>query len=234
LIKNLDFATFAFHEEYEEKLPVKVVFKPKPVLNPIAKIIADHNLKQLHIAETEKYAHVTYFFNGGHQEPYPQEERRLIPSPKVATYDLKPEMSALHTTEELLAKFRHFDFVVINFANADMVGHTGNLKAAIKACEIVDECVGRITAEALKEKYVILITADHGNAEQMINPNNGEPHTEHTTNPVPFILISDNPNFQNPLRTANQHGLILSDVAPTILKIMGLEIPKDITGQSLI
>lgn len=233
-LENLYFATFAFHEEYEEKLPVKVVFKPAIIANPLAKVLSEKGLKQFHIAETEKYAHVTFFFNGGTEKPFPAESRQLVPSPKVATYDLKPEMSAYHITEEVLAKFRHFDFIVINFANPDMVGHTGNLKAAIKACETVDECLGRIVPDALKENYVIIVTADHGNAEQMINPNTGEPHTEHTTNPVPFIIISENPVFQNPLRTNGEHGLILSDVSSTILKIMGLEKPKEMTGQSLL
>lgn len=232
-LRNLFFATFAFHEEYEEKLPVQVIFKPPTIQNPIAKVLADKGLRQFHIAETEKYAHVTYFFNGGREEPFPAESRQLVPSPKVATYDLKPEMSALHVTEEVLAKFRNYDFIVANFANADMVGHTGNLRAAIRACETVDTCLGRIVPDALKEQYVIIVTADHGNAEQMINPNTGEPHTEHTINPVPFIIISENPNFQNPLRSNGQHGLILSDVAPTILRIMSLEKPAEMTGESL-
>ena len=236
-LKDLYFATFAFHEEYAthaEKLPVKVVFRPAAIENPLAKVLSENGIKQFHIAETEKYAHVTHFFNGGREEPFSNEHRQLIPSPKVTTYDLKPEMSALHVTEEVLAKFRKFDFIVVNFANPDMVGHTGNLKAAIKACETVDICMGRVTSDALKEKYVIIVTADHGNAEQMINPNTGEPHTEHTINPVPFVIISDNPNYQNPLRTNGEHGLILSDVTPTILKIMDLEKPKDMTGESLI
>jgi len=233
-LKNLYFATFSFHEEYEEKLSVKVVFKPATIEHPIAREIADKGLKQFHIAETEKYAHVTYFFNGGREAPFAKEIHQLVPSPKVATYDLKPEMSALHITEEVLSKFRNFDFSVINFANADMVGHTGNLKATIKACEIVDEGVGRITSDALKEHFVIVITADHGNAEQMINPNTGEPHTEHTTNPVPFVIISENPAYQNPLRSDGSHGLILSDVTPTILQIMGLKKPQEMTGESLI
>lgn len=233
-LKNIYFATFSFHEEYEEKLPVKVVFKPATIEYPIARVLSEQKLKQLHIAETEKYAHVTYFFDGGRESPFAGETEQLIPSPKVATYDLKPEMSALHVTEEFLGKFRNFDFVVINFANPDMVGHTGNLKATIKACEIVDECVGRVVKDALKENYVVVITADHGNAEQMINPNTGEPHTEHTTNPVPFVIVSENPTFQNPLRANGEHGLILSDVAPTLLKIMGQEKPTEMTGQSLI
>lgn len=233
-LKNIYFASFAYYEQYEEKLPINAVFKPATIINTIAKIISLNKLKQFHIAETEKYAHVTYFFNGGREEPFEKETRQLIPSPKVATYDLKPDMSAIHITEEVLSKFKNFDFIVVNFANADMVGHTGNLKATIKACETVDECLGRIVPDGLKENYCIIITADHGNAEQMINPNTGEPHTEHTINPVPFVLISENPNFQSPLRQDGEHGTILSDVAPTILKIMGIKKPVDMTGESLI
>lgn len=233
-LNNLFFATFAFHEEYEEKLPVKVVFRPGGVLYPVAKIISENSLRQFHLAETEKYAHVTFFFNGGVETPFAGEERKLVPSPKVATYDLKPEMSARGVTDYFLGKLTNFDFIIINFANPDMVGHTGNLKAAVRACEVVDECLGRVVKKALQEKFIILVSADHGNAEQMINPNTGEPHTEHTINPVPFIVISDNPKFQNPLRQTNEHGFKLSDVAPTILKIMGFQQPKEMTGKSLI
>jgi len=229
---NLYFATFAFHEEYEEGLPVKVVFRPKTILHPLAKVLADAGLKQFHIAETEKYAHVTYFFNGGHEKQFSGEERILVPSPKIATYDLKPEMSAEDVTAKVLKKHSSYDFTIVNFANPDMVGHTGNLKAAIRACEFVDLCLGKIVQSGLEQKKVIIITADHGNAEQMINPNTGEPHTEHTTNPVPFIVLSDNPAWQNPLRQGED--LAISDVAPTILKIMNLAIPDEMTGKSLV
>jgi len=232
-LQNLYFATFAFHEEYEERLPVKVVFRHVDILNSLAKVISNHSLKQFHIAETEKYAHVTYFFNGGRDEPYALENRQLIHSPKVATYDLKPEMSAPQVTEALISQISSYNFVVLNFANPDMVGHTGNLKATIKACEVVDICLGKVVKKALKCKFTILVTADHGNAEQMINTHTGEPDTEHTINPVPFIILSDNPAFQSPLKVEN-HGLSLSDVAPTILKIMNLEAPKEMTGKSLI
>ena len=234
VLKNLYFATFAFHEEYEERLPVQVVFRPDDSLTPLAKVISEHSLKQFHLAETEKYAHVTYFFNGGHEQPFPKESRKLIPSPKVATYDLKPEMSAPAVTDELIFQIHNYDFVVANFANPDMVGHSGNIKATIKACEVVDTCLGRVVKEALKDQFTILVTADHGNAEQMINANTGEPDTEHTINPVPFIVVSEDSRFQNPLRAADSQDLSLSDVAPTILKIMNLEAPKEMSGKSLI
>lgn len=233
-LPNLYFATFAYHEEYEEKLPVQVVFRKTFSLSPLAKILAEKGLKQFHIAETEKYAHVTYFFNGGKENAFEKEDRLLIPSPKVETYDLKPEMSAKQITDEVLKKQKDYDFVIVNFANPDMVGHTGNNRAAVKACEFVDSCLGRIVKEAIQDKTII-ITADHGNAEQMINPNSGEPHTEHTTNPVPFILISEDPALQNPLKQDPKNQVLaLSDIAPTILKIMNLEKPAEMTGQSLV
>lgn len=234
-LPDLYFATFAFHEEYEERLAVQVVFRPTTILDPLAKVVADNNLRQFHIAETEKYAHVTYFFNGGRDQPFKGENRTLIPSPKVATYDLKPEMSAEAVTDTVLKKIDDYDLTVINFANPDMVGHTGNLRAAVKACEFVDICVGKIVQLVLPQKKVVIITADHGNAEQMINPNTGEPHTEHTTNPVPFILLSEDPALQNPLKqNHNNHSLVLADIAPTILKIMNLPVPQEMTGKSLI
>lgn len=233
--QNLYFATFAFHEEYEEKLPVEVVFRPTLIVNPFGKVLEDNKISQFHIAETEKYAHVTYFFNGGQEKPFEGEERKLIPSPKIKTYDLKPAMSAEEVTNEVLKHHHKYDFTIVNFANPDMVGHTGNLRATIKACEFVDLCLSKIIKSALENRKVVLVTADHGNAEQMINPNTGEPHTEHTTNPVPLIIISDNPEFQNPLRqNHNGHELVLSDIAPTILKIMGLEVPEEMTGKSLL
>lgn len=230
-IEPLYFATFAFHEEYEEKLPVQVIFRPSAILTPLAKVLSENNFKQLHVAETEKYAHVTYFFDGTQDKPFSREDWILVPSSKVPTYDLKPEMSAEQVTETVLKKFANYDFIVVNFANADMVGHTGNLKAAVRACEFVDVCLARIVSAAFKEKWVIIVTADHGNAEMMINPNTGEPHTEHTTNPVPFVVISENPAWQSPLVTGSH---ALSDVSPTILKIMGLGQPKEMTGKSLV
>jgi 2,3-bisphosphoglycerate-independent phosphoglycerate mutase len=234
IVNNLYFATFSYHEEYEEKLPVKVVFKLGGTLTPIAQVLSTNKLKQFHIAETEKYAHVTYFFNGGKEEPFYLENRLLVPSPKVATYDLKPEMSAPQITGHLLKILGKYDFIVVNYANPDMVGHTGNLKAAIRACEALDILVGRVVKEAISKKYTIIVTADHGNAEEMLNPNTGGPDTEHSINPVPFILISDKPEFQSPLNIKFDSPPKLSDVAPTILKIMNLEKPKDMTGNCLI
>ncbi len=234
-LKNLFFATYAFHEEYEEKLPVKVVFGQIFIKDTIGKSLQDNNLSQYHIAETEKYAHVTYFFDGGKAELFKKQKNQLIPSPKVPTYDLKPQMSANRVKDTLLDNLKKYDFSLVNFANPDMVGHTGNLKATVKACETVDACLGEIVPEALKDNRIVIITADHGNAEQMINPNTGEPHTEHTLNPVPFICISNDNDFQDPLRSSGgEHGLVLADIAPTILEIMKLEIPKDFMGKSLI
>ena len=234
VIKDLYFATFAYNEAYDKQTPVHPVFKQPNQTMPLAKVLSEANKKQLHLGETEKFAHVTYFFDGGSDKPFTGESREIIASPKVATYDLKPEMSAYKITDTLLAKYQSFDFCVVNYANADMVGHSGSLKAAIKACEIVDECLGRIVPEVIKNKWAVIITADHGNAEQMINPNSGEPHTEHTINPVPFMLISESPALQNPLRPEGTDGLKLSDIAPTVLKMMNISVPPEMTGKSLV
>lgn len=233
-IKNLYFATFAFLDEYTKNPNIKVVFHRRDISEPLAKVISDANLTQLHIAETEKYAHVTFFFNGSKEEPFPGEKRILVQSPKVATFDLKPEMSAPDVANKVLSNFNNFDLTVCNFANPDMVGHTGNIKATIRACEKIDELVGKITAEVLSKNAIVIITADHGNAEQMLNPNTGESYTEHTANPVPFILCSNEPNLQQPLRENGEHSLILSDISPTILDIFGLQKPKEMTGISLL
>jgi len=232
--KNIYLATFAFLEEYVDSQNIKVVFHHRNIANPLAKVISDAGLKQIHIAETEKYAHVTFFFDGSSEKPFPREEQVLVPSPRVATYDLKPEMSADQVANKIISNFKNFDFTVANFANPDMVGHTGNIKATIRACEAVDTELGRIV-EAVLGKAVVIITADHGNAEQKLNPNTGEPYTEHTINPVPFILCSDDPALQQQFRTATaEHGLSLCDIAPTILEIMGLNKPPEMTGVSLL
>ncbi|MBD3270399.1 2,3-bisphosphoglycerate-independent phosphoglycerate mutase [Candidatus Peregrinibacteria bacterium] len=207
---------------------IDVIYDKENIKNTIGEIISKSGLKQLRIAETEKYAHVTFFFSGGREEPFENEDRRMIDSPKVATYDLKPEMSALDITSELkddLKKAEH-DFICLNFANGDMVGHTGVFDAALKALETLDQCVGEIVEEAKKQGYVIFITADHGNVEFEKNED-GTPNTAHTTNKVPFIMIGTD-NFH--LKTNG----ILADVAPTVLKVMGVDAPSDMTGKSMV
>jgi 2,3-bisphosphoglycerate-independent phosphoglycerate mutase len=219
---------------YEEGLPVRVAYKTMEVKVPLAKVLSDGGLRQFHIAETEKYAHVTFFFNGRTEEPFPGEERVLVPSPRVATYDLQPEMSAYGITEELVRRIasREYDFIVANYANGDMVGHSGNLEATIKAVEAVDECIDRVVAAVQGAGGVMLITADHGNAEQMRDPETGGPHTYHTTNPVPFILVP--PEGSTLLKVQLREGGRLCDIAPTILDIMNMSMPDDMNCQSLI
>lgn len=220
--------------EYEEGLPVRVAFPPHDVREPIAAVIAEHGLKQFHTAETEKYPHVTFFFNGGRETPFPGEERVLIPSPKVATYDLQPEMSGPGVADAAVAAINsgQYDFIIVNFANPDMVGHTGVLAAAIAACETADTCAGRVVDAILAAGGAALITADHGNAEVMIDEATGGPHTAHTTNPVPVWLASP-PG--DPLRRATlRAGGRLADVAPTLLGLLGLPPAGDMTGKNLI
>ena len=207
---------------------VSVAFKPTVLTNTFGEYISGKGLKQLRIAETEKYAHVTFFFNGGNESQYEGEDRILVPSPKVETYDLKPEMSAPEVTENVVKAIEEqkYDSIILNFANPDMVGHTGNLDAAVKAIETIDECVGKVAKAVEKVSGVLLITADHGNAEQMIDYKTGEPHTAHTTNPVPLVLVGID---DVKLKTGK-----LADLAPTMLDIMGLEKPKEMTGESLL
>ena len=228
--KRLDL-TYVCFTEYDETIPNKVVaFHKVAITNTFGAFLAAHNLKQARIAETEKYAHVTFFFNGGVEEPNEGEERILVKSPKVATYDLKPEMSAYEVCDKLVEAIRSqkYDVIIINFANPDMVGHTGVEAAAIKAIEAVDECVGR-TVEAIKEvNGQMFICADHGNAEQLIDYETGEPFTAHTTNPVPFILVNADPSY------TLREGGCLADIAPTLIELMGLEQPKEMTGRSLL
>jgi 2,3-bisphosphoglycerate-independent phosphoglycerate mutase len=215
---------------YDERFSLPVAFPPIHLKNILGKVISNMGLRQLRIAETEKYAHVTYFFNGGEEEPFPLEDRCLIPSPReVPTYDLKPEMSAFDVTREVLTRIRShaYDLIILNFANMDMVGHTGNLKAAVAACEAVDRCVGEIVPEVLPRKGIAMITADHGNAETMID-DRGHVFTAHTTNPVPFILVDDRRRFI-PLKEG-----ILADIAPTVLWLMNIEKPEEMTGNVLI
>lgn len=223
----LAFATFT---QYDETLAVPVAFPPQYIGNTLGEVFSAAGLSQLRIAETEKYAHVTYFFNGGEEKPLPGEERVLIPSPKVATYDLKPEMSAGEVTDRVVAAIRSgkFDLIVMNYANGDMVGHTGLMDAAVKAVSVVDACVGRVTDAIRDRGGIACITADHGNADQMLDPDSGEALTAHTTNPVPFILVSELH------RRAKLRAGILADIAPTILDLAALAKPAEMTGRTLI
>ena len=223
--------TFVCFKDYDESIPnKKVAFKKEIIKNTFGEFLANHGKKQLRLAETEKYAHVTFFFNGGVEEPNNGEDRILVKSPKVATYDLKPEMSAYEVCDKLVdaIKADKYDVIVINFANPDMVGHTGVEAAVIKAIEAVDECVGK-AVDAVKEVGgQMFICADHGNAEQLIDEETGEPFTAHTTNPVPFILVNADPAYK--LR----EGGCLADIAPTLIELMGMQQPADMTGKSLL
>ena len=231
---NLDFVTFT---QYDPNFPVKVAFPPESLNNFIGQIVSENGLKQYRTAETEKYPHVTYFFNGGVEIPLPGEERHLIPSPRVATYDMKPEMSAEELTISCskAIKSGNYAFVVINFANPDMVGHTGNMDATIKAIEKVDKCIGQIVNATGEMGGSIVITADHGNAEVM-KGSEGEPWTAHTINKVPLILIEGEkrkiPNMGNEINLRENAGL--ADIAPTLLQLLNLPIPREMTGKSLI
>jgi 2,3-bisphosphoglycerate-independent phosphoglycerate mutase len=211
-----------------DDLPYPFAFSLPSLDNPLPDVLAAAGKTQYHTAETEKYPHVTYFFNAAREEQVKGETRVMVPSPKVATYDLKPEMSAPELTEATLKRIREVadDFILLNYANPDMVGHTGVLEAAVKACETVDEGLGKLVTALRAQGYTVLVVADHGNAEVMIDER-GEPHTAHTTNPVPFIVIGDDPTLR--LRSG-----VLGDVAPTVLKLLGLPQPPEMTGSSLI
>ena len=222
---------FVCFTSYDETMPnVHIAFKKEQIKNTLGEVLSNRGLTQLRIAETEKYAHVTFFFNGGEEKQYKGEDRILIPSPKVETYDLQPEMSAYEVTEKVVEAILSgkYDCIILNYANPDMVGHTGSLEAAIKAVEAVDECLGNVV-KAINEMHGnLIITADHGNCEQMIDYATGEPHTAHTTNLVPLILVSENQNIQ--LKSEGK----LADLAPTILDLMNIEQPKEMTGETLI
>ncbi len=209
---------------------VKIAFKPQSLTNTLGEYVASLGLKQLRIAETEKYAHVTFFFNGGVEKPNDNEDRELIASPKVATYDLQPEMSAFEVTERVLAKLDEdkYDVVILNYANCDMVGHTGIFDAAVTAVKTVDECVGKVVDKILEKGGSAILTADHGNADKMLDAD-GAPFTAHTTNKVPFVVIGE--QFKN---ATLLEGGILADVAPTLLDMMGVEKPAEMTGKSLL
>ena len=228
--KNLDLYYVTF-TQYDATLPnVNIAFKPEKLINTFGEYISKNGLTQLRIAETEKYAHVTFFFNGGEEKQYPGEDRILVPSPKVETYDMQPEMSAEEVTVKVVEAIKSgkYNSIILNYANPDMVGHTGVQEAAIKAVEAVDECVGK-AVEALKEvDGQMFICADHGNAEQLIDEETGEPFTAHTTNPVPFILVNADPAYK--LR----EGGCLADIAPTLIELMGMQQPAEMTGKSLL
>lgn len=232
--KNLSLTAKIGMTNYSEELNdiLVTLFPTEKISNDLGSVVSKHGKRQLRIAETEKYAHVTFFFNGGVEDQYFREDRILIPSPKVRTYDLQPEMSARTLTDKLIEAIRlkKYDLIVINYANGDMVGHSGKLAAAIKAVEVLDECLGRIYQEISKTDGVLLVTADHGNVECMFDSEHLGPHTAHTINPVPFVLVANN-LFQSKVKL---NSGTLSDVAPTILKLMGIKQPKEMTGRSLI
>lgn len=223
--------TFVCFTEYDVTIENKLVaFVKDEITNTFGEFLAANGKTQARIAETEKYAHVTFFFNGGVEEPNDGEDRILVKSPKVATYDLKPEMSAYEVCDKLVEAIKsdRYDVIIINFANPDMVGHTGVEAAAIKAIEAVDECVGRAVAALEEVDGQMFLCADHGNAEQLIDDKTGEPFTAHTTNPVPFILVNADPAYK--LR----EGGCLADIAPTLIELMGMEQPEEMSGKSLI
>lgn len=222
---------FATMTEYESSFRLPVAFKPTFLTRILGEMISGAGLQQLRLAETEKYPHVTYFFNGGEEKPFPGENRIMVPSPKVATYDLQPEMSALEATEHMVSAILsgQYGFVLQNFANPDMVGHTGVLAAAVKAVETVDACLGRIVPAVLERGGVVAITSDHGNCEVMIDPQTGTPHTYHTTNPVPFLLVGDRYRGVKLRPEAS-----LCDVAPTMLELLEMPQPEAMGGKTLI
>lgn len=223
---DLNYTTMTMYDQKFRN--VQVIFENDNLNNTLGQVLEANNKKQIRIAETEKYPHVTFFFSGGREEPFKGESRIMVPSPKVATYDLKPEMSAVEITDKLIPEIEHetADFICLNYANADMVGHTGDFGAAMKAAQTVDACVKRVVTAALEHDYTVFLTADHGNADFMINED-GSPNTAHTLNLVPFFIIDK--EWKGEIKPGK-----LGDLAPTILKVMGLEIPKEMTGNILI
>lgn len=219
---------------YQDDLPVTIAFPPHDVVNPVARVVSDAGLTQFHSAETEKYPHVTFFYNGGREQPFPGEVRGLVPSPKVATYDLQPEMSAEDVCSGVVdaIRSREYDFILVNFANADMVGHSGIYDAVVTAVETVDACVGRIVQALTEVAGIGLFTADHGNAERLVDPITGGPMTAHTTNPVPVVLVApENSPLRHAILKPNQ---VLSSIGTTVIELLGLPIPVDMTSPSLI
>lgn len=233
-LKNLYFVTMTEYSRSLTQAGALVAFPPEKIENPIGRVISDQGLRQLRVAESEKERFVTYYFNGLRENPFPQEDRLIIPSPNVPTYDQKPEMSAYELTDKLMKKMADpsykYSFILVNFANADMVGHTGNIGPSVKACEVVDECVGKISNFVLAYGGNLLITADHGNVEEMINLHTGQIDTEHSTNPVPFIVVSKELLGKS---MTLQSG-ILADIAPTILSLLKIPIPGVMSGRNLL
>ena len=234
---KLNSLMFVMMTEYEKPLAdegARAAFPPERITMPLGRVISSNNLKQLRVAESEKERFVTYYFNGQRESRETGEDRLIIPSPDIATYDLKPEMSAFEMAEKLISKLTNasgeYKFVLVNFANPDMVGHTGNLLAAVKAVEAVDKCLGRLYEYAMSENATLLITADHGNVEEMLNKTNGFAETEHSANPVPFIAISK--NYVGKAITLPSG--ILADVGPTVLALLDLQVPHVMTGRNLL
>lgn len=240
-VRDLLFVTMT---EYEAGLPVSVAYTPEKVLHPLSEVLSDAGLVQLHVAETEKYAHVTFFFNGTREEPFPHEDRALIPSPHVSSYSEAPEMSAIPITDKILEEVgrNNYDVIIANFANADMVGHTGNLEATIKGVETIDSCVGKIVEAVLAKDGVVLVTADHGNAEEVLNLQTHDIDKEHSTNPVPFWIVGKQFEGKSSIAGDAPDGDlslmppcgILADIAPTMLAILGIPQPPEMTGTPLL
>ncbi|MBI2635507.1 MAG: 2,3-bisphosphoglycerate-independent phosphoglycerate mutase [Parcubacteria group bacterium] len=236
-INNLYFATMT---RYEESLPIHVLFEPLKIENSLAKMISDAGKAQIHIAETEKYAHITYFFNGGIENPFPKEDRIIIPTMRDSNFEENQAMAAEEITEKIIESInsKKYDFIVVNYANADMIAHTGSFKAAVSAIEILDKEMGQLMAESLKTNAVLIITSDHGNADEMIDLLTGQPHTEHTDSPVPFYLIANDFNREKTPEEVELGKIgvdgILADVTPTILELMELKQPPEMTGKSLL
>jgi 2,3-bisphosphoglycerate-independent phosphoglycerate mutase len=233
-LRELIYITFT---EYEKGLPVQVAFQNDDVASPLARVVSEAGLRQFHSAETEKYPHVTFFFNGGREQPFPGEDWTVVPSPKdVPTYDLKPQMSAYGVRDAVLQAIEseQYDFILVNFANPDMVGHTGSIPAVITACETVDDCVGAVVAKVLEKGGAAIVTADHGNAELMIDPLSGGPHTAHTTNPVPCFLVAAEELGLAKGQVHIREGGRLADIAPTICELLGVALAPQMNGKSLI
>lgn len=236
--KKLENLMFVSMVSYGAEYEIKSVFPIQHVSEPISAVVAGNGLSQLHVAETEKYAHVTYFFNGGVEEPFSGEDRILVESPKIASYDLKPEMSAYEITKKVSGAIAlaHYDFILVNFANGDMVGHTGNFEAGVKAVEALDDCLGVVVKEALSNNYYVVITADHGNVEEMLNIETKTMDKEHSTNPVPIWVVGPDNKRDVPFESLTDLTArgVLADVAPTVLDIMGLKKPEHMTGMTLV